>query len=43
VNRPITKEMWAAVPVAETKRASLALQAGRSTIFVLVNILASLG
>jgi predicted acylesterase/phospholipase RssA len=28
VNRRITKEMWAAVPVAETKRASLALQGG---------------
>jgi len=26
VNRPTTKEMWAAVPVAETKLASLALQ-----------------
>ncbi len=28
MNRRITKEMWAAVPVAETKRASLALQGG---------------
>jgi NTE family protein len=28
VNRRITKEMWDAVPVAETKRASLALQGG---------------